>query len=88
MQGFSSQDILEKVKLFNPDLVGMSATTPDFKNALKIAKLIKENMNIFIALGGIHASSLPEYILEKYPQAFDVTCIGEENLPCLSCVAS
>lgn len=77
VQGFSSQDILEKVKLFNPDLVGMSATTPDFKNALKIAKLIKENMNIFIALGGIHASSLPEYILEKYPQAFDVTCIGE-----------
>lgn len=82
-QGLDHLSLVNRVKMYKPDLVGISATTPDFANALKIAGLIRQDSNAFILLGGIHATSLPEYILERYPDRFDALCIGEGEITAL-----
>lgn len=76
-QGLSYTACIEEVKKLSPELIGISATTPDFANALKIAKLCKESSRAFLLLGGIHGTSMPEYVLKEYPGLFDAVCIGE-----------
>jgi radical SAM superfamily enzyme YgiQ (UPF0313 family) len=82
-QGLDDSLLIKRIKTENPELIGISATTPDFANALKIAGLIRKNSNAFILLGGIHASSLPEYIYQRYPEKFDAVCIGEGEITTL-----
>ncbi len=82
-QGISYPLLISKIKAYNPDLIGISATTPDFSNALKITGLIRKDIDAFVVLGGIHASSLPEYILQRYPDKFDALCIGEGEITTL-----
>ena len=76
-QRLDREEYKRRIRKINPDLVGISATTPDFDSALKIAELVRSETDAFILLGGIHASSLPEYILTKYNETFDAVCIGE-----------
>lgn len=76
-QGLSYDDCAERTKSLSPGMIGISATTPDFANALKIAEIAKKSSNAFLLLGGIHGSSLPEHIISRYPKLFDAVCIGE-----------
>lgn len=82
-QSFSYDTLIKKAKEFNPDVIGVSATTPDFANALKIVGLLRQALKSFIILGGIHGSSLPEYVIERYPDKFNAICIGEGELTML-----
>lgn len=76
-EGLSYTCFVKKIKSIDPQLIGISATTPDFTNALKIAQLCKKNSRAFLLLGGIHGSALSEYILNRYPHLFDAICLGE-----------
>lgn len=76
-QGLTIEECLCRAKEIAPQIIGISATTPDFNNALKIARMAKEATNAFMLLGGIHGSSLSEFILTKNPGVFDAICIGE-----------
>jgi len=59
-----------------PAIVGISAHTETYPNALKIAKRIKElDSSIPIIIGGPHASILPIEVLEE--AAIDYVAIGE-----------
>ncbi|MEH7248436.1 radical SAM protein [Neobacillus niacini] len=59
-----------------PSVIGISAHTETYPNALIIAKRIKELDNsISIVLGGPHASILPEQVLLE--DAIDYVAIGE-----------
>lgn len=73
----------EGIKLFlkknQPALVGISCATPNFSNASCIAKTIKEELNIPVILGGVHASALPTQILKNHSE-FDIIVIGEGEL--------
>lgn len=60
----------------NPDIVGITAVTPTFPEAVRIAKIIKEGTAAKTALGGVHASCLPEQIILRYPE-FDFVVAGE-----------
>jgi anaerobic magnesium-protoporphyrin IX monomethyl ester cyclase len=56
-------DILGALHDFNPDLVGITFTTPLFSNALDLFKLVKEyNDDIWTVAGGPHSSALPESV--------------------------
>jgi len=76
-QGLNHSACRERIKELRPQLIGISATSPDFANALKIAKMSREVTDAFQVLGGIHGTALPEYILKKYPGVFDAICLGE-----------
>ncbi|MBI2251426.1 MAG: cobalamin B12-binding domain-containing protein [Armatimonadetes bacterium] len=80
-QNLNDFTLNEEIKKFKPDLVGISCATPNFFQAQKIAKIVKENFTSPVVLGGVHASAIPEYILKNSPEIdFIVKGEGEETL--------
>ena len=53
------EPITEAVRRFNPDLVGITANTPQVKSAWRTAQAIKSVKNVPVVLGGPHVSVLP-----------------------------
>jgi radical SAM superfamily enzyme YgiQ (UPF0313 family) len=66
-------DDFKEIVKFNPDVVGISAITPQMNTAIKLSKKIKKKLNALVVLGGSHISALP-YTL---PESFDIGVIGE-----------
>ncbi|MDD5650608.1 MAG: radical SAM protein [Candidatus Nanoarchaeia archaeon] len=75
-EGKTIDEIINEVNTFNPDLIGITSTTPIYHKAKELAKKIKEIKNIPIVLGGAHACVMLEKVLEdcKY---FDYVVYGE-----------
>lgn len=65
------------LKGFDPDVVGISATTPAIYDAYDLAGISKElNENAVIILGGPHVTFLPDHTLRSCPHV-DVVVRGE-----------
>jgi radical SAM superfamily enzyme YgiQ (UPF0313 family) len=84
--GLDDEEIVDKVKGFDPELVAVTAASNDLKRAEEICSLIKKLKNIIIVCGGYHATVAPEDILEK--DCFDVAAIGEAEYSLLKLVES
>lgn len=69
------QPITEFIQEYRPHIVGITANTPQVKQAWRTAKAIKEVMDVPIVLGGPHVSVLPEESCEK--PYVDVAARGE-----------
>jgi len=64
---------------FQPDYVGVTFTTPLYSEARELASIAKEILPHTIAVcGGIHATSLPQQVLDE--SEFDIACIGEGEI--------
>jgi anaerobic magnesium-protoporphyrin IX monomethyl ester cyclase len=62
----SGTSVFEIIRQEKPDVVGISAMTPTINAALNVAKKVKEaNKSILVALGGPHATILPEETLKN-----------------------
>jgi len=71
--GTTSKAKLEK---FDPDMVGVTSTTPTFNQAVRIADAVKEfNKKIVTAIGGAHVSANPDSSNTR--RSFDKVVIGE-----------
>ncbi|KPJ68681.1 hypothetical protein AMJ44_05710 [candidate division WOR-1 bacterium DG_54_3] len=67
----------DQIQTEKPPVVAITASTAAIENAAKVAAQIKAiDQEIVIAIGGWHASALPEETLKKYPQ-FDYLIHGE-----------
>jgi len=74
--GVSHKDLLGILLTESPDIIGISATTPTFENAKKIASSIRGILpKAKIVLGGCHVTALPEEALSD--GCFDIGIIGE-----------
>ena len=71
----TEEQIIHKVKSFNPDYVAVTAATNDLLNAVRICKIIKKIKTIPIICGGYHATISPEDIFMY--ECFDIVAIGE-----------
>ncbi len=71
----SCEDLKKIIQQFNPNIVGLTAVTPAFNTAIKIAEEIKKIRNVPIIVGGIHSTLSPEDFLKH--EAFDIIVIGE-----------
>ena len=71
----SIDKILKRVSEFNPNIVGLSSSTPDFCITTSLAKKIKSLGNYTIFIGGPHVSALPEETIKE--ECFDYGIIGE-----------
>ncbi|GAI21871.1 unnamed protein product [marine sediment metagenome] len=60
----SKEKFLKIIK--NYEVIGITATTPVFKEAEKLFKLIKENTNAITILGGVHATIAPKECVKSY----------------------
>lgn len=67
---------LEKLRSFNPDLIGIGFMTAQYPRAREIFGVLKKEFPraVFVA-GGIHPTALPERTLEEF--GFDYVVIGE-----------
>jgi anaerobic magnesium-protoporphyrin IX monomethyl ester cyclase len=76
------KEILDEIKAYNPDLVGISINfTMIAKASGKIAKLIKEwNPNVKIVVGGPHATIVPDETLSDENIDFLIRHEGEYAL--------
>jgi radical SAM superfamily enzyme YgiQ (UPF0313 family) len=64
----------EDIPVIEADIIGVTATTPQFPQAIKIASTLKDrHSSDKIIIGGPHASAASEEA-KKY---FDMVCVGE-----------
>jgi len=67
----------QKIRIYKPDIVGVTCLTPDRKKALRVAKIAKEiNKNALIVLGGVHPTIMYEQLLNNY-SFIDICVLGE-----------
>lgn len=72
--GSIDSNILTGVLDFRPDIVGVSATTPQVLNAYKLLDNIKQALpDTHTIIGGVHASALPE----EAAKHADIVVVGE-----------
>ncbi len=76
------EQIVDLVREYEPEYVGISATTSSFPDGVRIAQTIKKNFpDVTIILGGVHISALRERSMKVYPEIdFGVVGEGEEAL--------
>jgi anaerobic magnesium-protoporphyrin IX monomethyl ester cyclase len=70
-----NEPITDAVRRFNPDLVGITANTPQVKSAWRTAKAVKSVKDVPVVLGGPHVSVLPAESVSR-PEV-DVVVRGE-----------
>ena len=80
------EKVVERVKREDPEVVGVSALTPTFKQGVKIASAIKtETPDVKIIFGNYHATFTYERLLMKYP-IIDYVVLGEAEYTVLELV--
>src|SRR3989344_7840424 len=61
---------------FNPEVVGLTCTTPIFKNALEWASRCKKlKRKITVVMGGVHATSDSREVIKE--KSIDIVVVGE-----------
>jgi len=80
--GYSIKDLIERIKVYGPDLVGFSMFTLGHARAYRIIEQVKQEAGPFdVVVGGPHASTMREQVLEDCPAVdFSVVMEGEETL--------
>jgi len=83
VEEYSEMLLNQKLKSFNPGIVGISSMTPGIKTGNLIAEQAKKfSKDIQTIVGGIHSTVLPERTLEEFP-GFDMAVFGEGELTLL-----
>lgn len=67
-------DLEEALGRWQPDLIGLTATTNTFLEAQRIARFIKARHSAPLILGGVHITAVPEDLLNS---PFDLAVLGE-----------
>lgn len=77
VEDVSLDGMVERTLMFNPDIIGLTATTPFFHIVRDLAKRLKQRMShVPIMIGGAHISILRE---EAFDPTFDYAFIGEAD---------
>jgi len=71
----SKEEVQDKIKNFNPKIVGITALTPTVRGALEAAKIVKECGDIITVMGGVHMSIFAKETLSY--DTIDLGIIGE-----------
>ena len=74
-------EILNVIQREQPDLVGFSSTTNQIQYVDLWSNWIKEEFNIRVVCGGVHATLLPEEVISF--SGVDMVCVGEGEHPML-----
>ncbi len=69
------ESVAEFVQRYRPHIVGITANTPQVKQAWRTAKTVKEVLDVPVVIGGPHVSVLPEESCEK--PYVDIVARGE-----------
>jgi len=75
-KNMSIDEIDGRIRDFRTNLIGVSTMTPSAPPAYDLVRALKRRSDIPIVLGGVHANSFREQVLEDVPE-LDMICIGE-----------
>lgn len=79
-EGLDAQDVRGVIKAFDPQVVGITATTAIILDAYRIAEIAKQvNEDCSVVIGGPHVSFAPERTLQECP-SIDVVVRGEGEI--------
>jgi len=81
------EDLMVRLRDFNPGIIGMGATTPIMARAEDISERIKQEMDTPIVLGGIHVTIEREAAMRAAPH-IDYAVLGEGEITLSDLVAS
>ncbi|MBI2041617.1 MAG: cobalamin B12-binding domain-containing protein [Candidatus Nealsonbacteria bacterium] len=85
-EDINMEGLKQRLKQYNPGIIGITAFTHEVKQAARVARLAKEFFpGVLIVLGGPHATALPEATLEQFPE-FDMLVAGEGEITFLETV--
>jgi len=74
-------ELIKVIKTLNPDVVGITALTPEIPISLKVAQIVKKiNPNITIVLGGIHATTKYSSLIKNKNVDFIIRGEGERTI--------
>jgi len=75
-----NESLIDCLKSFKPDMVGITSTTPLHHNAMELFNIVKKiNSGIITVSGGAHANVLGRQVLEEC-ESIDVVCAGEGEI--------
>jgi len=77
--GLSKQQLHQRIKEFNPKIVGITAMTPTFRGAQEAGLIAKEEDAITV-IGGVHMSLFPKETLSYDYFDFGILGEGEETM--------
>lgn len=82
---FIWQEVKEYIAKYSPDVVGIAASTPKFKSALKVAELVKKfDPSIKVIVGGLHPTIKPVEVISS--EFVDVAVVGEGEVTFLELI--
>jgi anaerobic magnesium-protoporphyrin IX monomethyl ester cyclase len=67
--------IRNEIEAFQPDLIGFSIVTNQYKGARDVARTIREHVGVPMVAGGVHVTMDPQAVLAD--GLFDYACVGE-----------
>ena len=73
---WSEEELLQRVRDYEPNIIGITAMTHQILKAARIASELKKQLNTPIIVGGCHVTALPEKTLAEFP-VFDYAVYGE-----------
>ncbi|MBN2383434.1 B12-binding domain-containing radical SAM protein [bacterium] len=72
---FNEQELGDRLRAFQPDLVAVSSVTNQFRLARQLILQVKRKVGVPVLLGGVHATINPEEAIRV--EGVDAVCIGE-----------
>jgi len=82
---YAGDDAEKDLLKFKPDIIGISATTPQIPRAIEIKNFVKENdPEVPVIIGGVHTTVIPERSLRE--GNFDIGVIGEGEVTFLELI--
>ena len=70
---FLGDDTMNAIKKLKPHIVGLTATTENYKDVITMGREIKESLKLPLLIGGSHITILPNHL----PEWIDAGVIGE-----------
>jgi len=77
----TDDEFVKKVNSYNPDVAAFSSTTQQYIFTKRYAKAIKEKLDLFVVIGGIHATIDPQTVINE--GIFDALIRAEGEYPLL-----
>ena len=79
-EGIGFGQVMGRLKSEQPDLIGLTAFTPEIEDAAHLAAEIKKELpHAPVVIGGAHVTALPEQALNEFP-CFDFVVYGEGEI--------
>lgn len=80
VEGLDVAGVLAKLAELKPNLVGITATTPTYFQALCLIEQMLQHSDVLTVLGGYHLTALPQETMAECPADFGIYGEGEETI--------